>query len=72
MRLCDAKINTKYKIIEVNAPLKMKRRIFDLGCVPNTIISVYAKTKQSSAYIVRGVVVSIDKNIAKCIVVADV
>ncbi len=71
MKLCDAKINVKYKILKVNAPLKMKRRIFDLGCAPNTIISVYAKTKSSSIYIARGVVLSIDNNIAKCITVAS-
>lgn len=71
MKLIDAKKDDKLKIIDVNAPLFLRRRIFDLGCSPNTIISVYAPQRKSTGgiYIVRGVVLGIEKKLAKNILV---
>ena len=74
MKLTETKQGQKVKIVDVNAPLFLRRRIFDLGFSPSTVVFVYAMQRKGigGVYAVRGAVLGVDKKIAKNILVEPI
>ena len=70
MRLIDGNIGMTYKVLEINLPEKIKRRLQMLGMTDNTDISILNK-KLSGAVIIkiRGTRFAIGKAFAQGIIV---
>ena len=70
MRLIDGNIGMTYKVLEINLPEKIKRRLQMLGMTDNTDISILNK-KFSGAVIIkiRGTRFAIGKAFAQGIIV---
>ena len=70
MRLIDGNIGMTYKVLEINLPEKIKRRLQMLGMTDNTDISILNK-KFSGAVIIkiRGTRFAIAKAFAQVIIV---
>lgn len=61
MKLTDAKLDSKYKIISLNCLPEVKRRLLELGFVPNNIITpVFASPFGNPiAYQISGTIISL-------------
>lgn len=71
MKLSQLTNGSRARILDVNAPIFLRRRIFELGCAPNAIIEVLSQQRKTMGgiYAVAGVVLGIKKNIAQLILV---
>ncbi len=50
--LSDAKINTEYRVVSINAPPKVKRRLLELGFV-NCSVKVVNKSSMGGVFLVQ-------------------
>ncbi len=71
MKLTQAETNANVRVIDINAPIMLKRRIYDLGCTPKTEIKVLAGQNRLSGgiYVVKNCVLGIKRDIAERILV---
>ncbi|MBQ7978081.1 MAG: ferrous iron transport protein A [Clostridia bacterium] len=70
MKLSQLSIGERARIKDVNAPIFLRRRIFELGCAPNVVIEVLSQRKAGGGvYSIAGVMLGIRKNITQLILV---
>jgi len=64
-------LNIKYKIVEILLDEHIKKRIYDLGMIENTVIEAVYKSPFNDpvAYLVRNTIIAIRNNDAKKIIV---
>lgn len=69
--LADAMLNEKYYIVKILLEEHIKKRIYDLGMLENTIIEPLYKSpfNDPTAYLVRGSVIALRNSDAKKIIV---
>ena len=71
MKLSSCKSGDTVRVVDVNAPIMLRRRIFELGCTPKSIISVLAAERKLSGgiYAVKGVMLGIRADLSNFILV---
>ena len=71
MSLINALINESVKILEINCESNLKHRLYDLGLVPDTIITpvFVSPFGDPIAYEFRGNIIAIRKSDAKSIII---
>lgn len=71
MKLSQVPEGKRVRVVDVNVPLYLRRRIFELGCSPNATITVLkAQTRRiGGIYSVRGVMLGIRRDIADKVIV---
>ena len=59
------------RVVDVNAPIILRRRIFELGCTPRAVLSVLSAERKFSGgiYAVKGVMLGIRADLSKFILV---
>lgn len=61
MTLNELNIGDVYYIKEIKDSSKIKRRLFDMGFIPNTKIECILKNNNISAYLIRNTLIAIRK-----------
>lgn len=61
MKLHEAKIMSKVKVINISAKGELRRRFFDLGIIEDTEIKVLFESpfKDPRAYLIRGTIIAL-------------
>lgn len=64
-------VGDKAKIVKINSDIEIKRRLLDLGIIPNSIIKSEFKSPFNDpvAYLIRGTTIALREEDAKNIVV---
>ena len=72
MNLSQAKIGSLVKILNVDADLKLKCHLYNLGICPKTQIYVKQNGRAGGMFVVKGVLLGIKESISKLILVEPV
>lgn len=74
MKLSQLSNGERARVVDVNAPIFLRRRIFELGCCPDAEIVVLSQQRKSigGIYAVAGVALGIKKNVAEHILVEEI
>ncbi len=72
MKLVDAKLNTAYKVLSVEADdEEMQEFLFSLGCFPGETVTVISQLASNFIINVKDARYSIDERLAKCIEIQE-